>query len=114
MKEKIKAKFKKIIQFIANPRLVLCFLIAWFITNGWAYLLFSFGTWLKIKWMIAVGGAYLAFLWLPSPEKIVTFAITIILLRFLFPNDKKTLGELKKISLKIKEQWNKRKKNNFK
>jgi hypothetical protein len=54
--------------------------------------------------MIAVSGAYLTFLWLPiSPEKIVTVAIAMGLLRFLFPNDQKTLGVLKNMYAKLKE-----------
>ena len=37
---------------------------------------------LNITLESAVAGAYLAFLWLPiSPEKVITFAIAIILLR---------------------------------
>ena len=51
------------------------------------------GTYLKIGWMQAVAGAYLAFLWIPiSPEKIVTFAIALWLMRLLFPNDERTLA----------------------
>ena len=70
--------------------------IAWLITNGWSYILLGLGTWLEIGWMIAVAGAYLAFLWFPfSPEKIATFAIALALLRFLFPNDTKTLAVLR-------------------
>ncbi len=110
MKEKITKAFrfvweklKKILLFIANPRLLLCFGIAWMITNGWSYVLLAVGTWLKIGWMVAVASAYLAFLWLPiSPEKIVTVAIAIALLRFLFPNDEKTLGTLRKMMAKLK------------
>ena len=83
-------KLKKIIQFILNPKLLVCFVIAWIITNGWSYVFVFLGTHLKIKWMLSVGSAYLAFLWLPfTPEKLVTIALAIILLRFLFPNDKK-------------------------
>ena len=94
--EKLKHNLKKALQFIANPRLILCFLAGWMITNGWSYIMFGIGTYLEIPWMIAVSGAYLAFLWLPiSPEKIVTFAIAIALLRWLFPNDEKTLAVLK-------------------
>ena len=94
-KEKIKKWIKTVIGFILNPRLLLCFGIAWMITNGWAYLLTALGAWLGIGWMTAVGGAYLTFLWLPiSPEKLATAAIAIFLLRRLFPNDKKTLGVL--------------------
>ena len=100
----MKEKLKKILQFIANPRLLLCFGLAWIITNGWSYILLALGTWLGIGWMIAVASAYLAFLWLPiSPEKIVTVAIAMGLLRFLFPNDQKTLGVLKNMYAKLKE-----------
>ncbi len=92
----MKQKIKKIIQFIVNPRLLLCMGIAWLITNGWSYILLGIGTYYGIGWMVAIAGAYLTFLWLPiSPEKIVTFIIAIALLRFLFPKDEKTLAVLK-------------------
>lgn len=94
--EKLRQNLKKTVSFIANPRLLLCFMIGWLITNGWSYIMFGVGTYFSIEWMIAVSGAYLAFLWLPiSPEKIVTIAIAIALLRWLFPNDQKTLAVLK-------------------
>lgn len=101
----MKEKVKKFIQFFANPRLILCFGLAWIITNGWSYVVFGIGTWLGIEWMQAVGGAYLAFLWFPfSPEKVVTIAISIILLKFFFPNDQKTLAVLKEMRSKVKEE----------
>lgn len=84
----------KAVKFILNPRLLLCFGIAWMITNGWSYIMLAVGTWLGIGWMIAVASAYLTILWLPSPEKILTCAIAIVLLRLLFPRDKHTLGVL--------------------
>lgn len=100
----MKEKLKKILQFITNPRLLLCFGLAWIITNGWSYILLALGTWLGSGWMIGVSGAYLTFLWLPvSPEKIVTVAIAMVLLRVLFPNDQKTLGVLKNTYAKLKE-----------
>lgn len=103
MKEKIKNFLKKAIMFLLNPRLLLCLGLGWMITNGWSYILFALGTWLRIGWMIALSGAYLTFLWLPiSPEKIVTFAIAIWLMRVLFPNDQKTLGVLKDGYAKLK------------
>lgn len=106
----IKEKLKKIIEFILNPRLILCFGIAWIITNGWSYILFAIGTYYNIGWMLAVSGAYLTFLWLPiSPEKLVTVAISIALLRFLFPNDKKTLAVLIDMKNKVKETVKKKK-----
>ncbi len=98
MKDKIKNILKKTAQFLLNPRLLLCIGIAWMITNGWSYIMFALGTFFDIPWMIAVGGAYLAFLWIPfSPEKIVTAAIAIALLRFLFPKDERTLAVLKRM-----------------
>ena len=91
----IKQKIKKAVQFIINPHLLICFGIAWLITNGWSYLLFGIGTYYDIGWMAAISGAYLTLLWLPiSPEKIVTVAIAIGLLRIIFPRDEKTLRVL--------------------
>ena len=94
--DKLKQNLKKALQFIANPRLILCFMLGWMITNGWSYIMFGLGTYLGIEWMIAVGGAYMALLWLPfTPEKIITCAIAIALLRWLFPGDQKTLAVLR-------------------
>ena len=94
--EKLRYNLKKTLQFIGNPRLLLCLALGWLITNGWSYIMFGIGTYLEINWMVAVSGAYLAFLWLPiSPEKIITFAIAIALLRWLFPQDQKTLAVLR-------------------
>ena len=93
--EKLRHNLKKTLQFIGNPRLLLCLALGWLITNGWSYIMFGIGTYLEINWMVAVSGAYLAVLWLPiSPEKLVTFAIAIALLRWLFPGDQKTLAVL--------------------
>ncbi len=100
----MKEKLKKLLRFLTNPRLILCILLAWLITNGWSYVLFGIGTYFGISWMTAISGAYLAFLWLPiSPEKIVTLLIAIALLRFLFPRDQKTLAVLKGLLTKAKE-----------
>ncbi len=110
MGRKIKDWLKKAVQFILNPRLLLCFGIGWMITNGWSYVLMGLGTWLDIPWMIAVSGAYLAFLWFPfSPEKLLTVAIALFLLRRLFPNDQKTLAVLVEMKQKVKEVLKKRK-----
>lgn len=109
----MKAKLKKIFQFIANPHLLLCVAIAWLITNGWSYIMLALGTFFKIDWMMAVSGAYVAFLWLPlSPEKLVTFAIAIVLLRWIFPNDQKTLAVLKELHAKAKKAFKLKKKDN--
>jgi hypothetical protein len=77
MKDKTKEKLKKAIQFIANPRLLVCLGIAWIITNGWSYVCLGLGTVLGWNWMIAIATAYMAFLWFPfTPEKILTTIIT--------------------------------------
>ena len=94
-KDNLKKWIKTAVGFILNPRLLLCFGIAWMITNGWAYVLLGLGIFFDSVWMQAVGGAYLGLLWIPmTPEKIITVAISIFLLRVLFPKDEKTLGVL--------------------
>ena len=113
MGEKIRHWAKKAFFFIANPRLILCFGIGWLITNGWSYVLFALGTWLKNEWMLGVSGAYLAFLWFPfSPEKLATVAIAIGLLKWLFPKDEKTLAVLVQMKNKVKSAVKKRKEKN--
>jgi len=110
LKERIKQFLKKLVGFLLNPRFLLCFGIAWMITNGWSYVFFFVGTALQIGWMTAVGAAYLAFLWLPiSPEKIVTLAIAILLLKLMFPRDEKTLGVLRELSRQARAKLKRKK-----
>ncbi len=105
LKEKIKYWLKTIIQFILNPRLLLCFGIAWIITNGWAYITVAIAAYFKLEWLAAIAGGYLAALWIPfTPEKIITVIIAIFLLKLLFPNDKKTLEKLHNMKEKAKEE----------
>ncbi len=83
-------------RILLNPRLLVCLFIAWMVTNGWSYIFFGLGTFLKIGWMQWVGGAYMSLLWLPfTPEKLITLIIALFLLRWLFPQDERTLGELR-------------------
>lgn len=104
--KKIRHWVKEIVQFILNPRLLLCLGIAWIITNGWSYILIAIGTACDIPWMIAVSGAYMAFLWFPfTPEKILTVIIAMFLLRKLFPNDVKTLKKLRDLRAKYHAEW---------
>ena len=100
----------KVARFLLNPHFLVCFGIAWIITNGWAYVLLAVGTYLGITWMITVSGAYLAFLWIPfTPEKIITVLLSMLLLKLIFPNDEKTLGTLKGIYAKAKIRSKKKK-----
>lgn len=113
LKEKILAKVKKALHFLFNPHLLICFAIAWMITNGWSYVLAGVGTLLNIKWMMYVGAAYMGLLWFPfTPEKIFTVAIAIFLLKVLFPGDTKTLAVLRDMydSAKSKIKMHKEKK----
>jgi len=96
-RENIEKKLRSWARFLLNPRLLLCLLIAWMITNGWSYVMFGLGLILKIEWMYMVGGAYMSLLWLPfTPEKLITVLIAIGLMRFLYPKDQRTLGVLRK------------------
>jgi len=58
---------------------------SWMITNGWSYVFVAIGGWLHIKWMVAAGTFWLAFLWIPfTPEKIVTVAIATFLYKLIY------------------------------
>ncbi len=104
-KDKVIEIIKKVLRFLFNPRLLLCLAIGWIITNGWCYVLLGVGTLFDISWMLYIGGAYLAFLWvLPTPEKIITVIIAIFLLKRLFPGDTKTLAVLLDMQKKIKDK----------
>ncbi len=109
-RRRLKSFFKKAASFLLNPHLLICFGIAWLITNGWCYIFIVLGTWLDIGWMLAVGTGYAAFLWIPfTPEKLITIIISIFLLRIIFPKDEKTLKVLKDDLEAIKAMFRRRK-----
>lgn len=71
---------------LLNRKTLICFGLAWMITNGWAYIMLGLGMLLKIRILTVISSGYLTFLWLPcTPEKIVTVAISCKLLKILFP-----------------------------
>lgn len=103
---KVGQVFKKILFALLNPHFLLCFFTAWMITNGWSYVFLGLGALFHIKWMTAIGGAYLGLLWLPfTPEKILTCFISIGLLRWWFPKDEKTLLLLREMFHGAKEDF---------
>ena len=107
--EMVKAVVSLWIGLLLNPRFLLCFGIGWMITNGWAYVMLGFGVLFDIGWATAVAGAYLTLLWIPmTPEKLLTLAIAILLLRRFFPNDEKTLGVLREIFSKTRLSFRRR------
>lgn len=84
-----------------SPKILLTFGIAWMITNGWSYIFVFVGVYFHNNWLLGIGTAYQAFLWLPiTPEKIVTVAIAIWLGKLFFPKDKKLQARLLKLSPK--------------
>ncbi|MBQ9805556.1 MAG: hypothetical protein IJW49_03505 [Clostridia bacterium] len=92
-KKSLWQRIKRLLILLLNWRFLICFGLAWMITNGWSYVLFALGTLTGSTWMLAVSGAYLAFLWLPiSPEKVVTCAIALVLVRLLFPKHQQALS----------------------
>ncbi len=104
MKETFQEKLKKLIEFLLNPRFLLCFGLAWMITNGWCYIFIGVGSYYDIEWMFYVGTTYLAFLWLPiTPEKIITIPLAIAFLKWFFPKDEKTLAVLTHMYQKAKD-----------
>ncbi len=100
---KTKKVLKRLARFLFNPHMLICFGLAWMITNGWCYVFIAVGGWLGIGWMLGVGTAYAAFLWIPfTPEKIITVAISLFLLKLLFPDDEKTLKVLREEFQRLK------------
>ncbi len=111
-RERIKGVVTRVLEFFLNPRLLLCFGIAWFITNGWSYAFAAIGSFLNITWMYVIGFSWMTFLWFPfTPEKIVTLFITIFLLKRLFPGDQKTLGVILREQAALKAAMAKAKQN---
>ena len=92
----------RLIHLIRNPHVWFCILLAWIVTNGWAYLLLGVGLVFHIHSFCVVAAAYLAFLWLPfTPEKIVTAFIAIKLLKLLFPQDSEAVKSVLSFARKI-------------
>lgn len=105
-KQKTKRFLKKAAMLLFNPHFLLCFGIGWIITNGWCYIGAALGAYFGIGWLTAVSTGYMALLWVPfTPEKLITLTIAIVLLRFLFPDDQKTLGLLKEMYASAKKKW---------
>ena len=103
--------FRKWLRILLNPRLLLCFFLAWMITNGWSYLFVLFGGIFGISWMTWVGGAYLGLLWLPfKQEKIINVTLSIRFLRLYFPDDKQTLAQLREEFRHLRDAMRRKKK----
>ncbi len=98
-------KIRPWLRALTNPHLLISVGIAWFITNGWAYCAFGLGMWREIAWLRNAGTVWLGMLWLPgTPEKLVTFALAMGILRLLFPDDTRTLAMVRRKSKALREK----------
>jgi hypothetical protein len=76
-------------------RMAPCLALAWIITNAWGYILLGIGVWLDIGWAKAIGGGYVALLYMPFfIEKPITIAIAVFIQKRLFKKKGVTNGEL--------------------
>ena len=86
----MKRKMCALLSYLLDPHFLVCFLLAWMITNGWAYLFMIFGMVFQCVSLAGIASAYITFLWLPcTPEKILTFFIASKLMKKLYPEDEK-------------------------
>ncbi len=72
---------------VFSKQFILCFVLAWMITNGWAYLFMGIGMYFKSNLLISISAFYLTIIWLPfTPEKVLTVAIALWMKRKIFQN----------------------------
>ena len=73
-KQNWKDKLRPWLRALTNPHLLISLVIAWFITNGWAYCAVGIGWYLDIPALLRIGTVWLGLLWVPgTPEKLLTF-----------------------------------------
>lgn len=67
-------------------KMVPCLLLAWLITNGWAYVFVIMGPKLGWTWMTVSGTTWIAILWMPwTPEKpLVTIPLALLFYRLIY------------------------------
>ena len=58
-REKLKNTLHTILEFLFNPPLLICLGIAWLITNGWSYIVFTLGVYFDVPLMIGIASAYI-------------------------------------------------------
>ena len=82
--------------------MIICFILAWMVTNGWSYAFIAIGFIFNIEWMSTVGLSYQAFLWLPcTPEKLVTVPLAIWFDKLIFKG--KHVSALKSKLAKVRD-----------
>ena len=109
-KQNWKDKLRPWLRALTNPHLLISLVIAWFITNGWAYCAVGIGWYLDIPALLRIGTVWLGLLWVPgTPEKLLTFGLAMGILRLLFPDDTRTLAMVrskrKALQARTKRRW---------
>ena len=100
-------RLKNYLRPFLSWKFLLCFFLAWFITNGWSYVFVIIGTVCHIEWMFDIGVGWQALLWLPfTPEKLVTIPIA-VWFNFKLFKDAKTERLLNDMLAQAKSDWNK-------
>ena len=88
--------------------MIICFILAWMLTNGWSYVFIAIGFIFNIEWMSTIGLSYQAFLWLPcTPEKLVTIPLAIWFDKLIFKG--KHVSALKSKLAKVRDLVRRRK-----
>jgi len=87
--KKIKKLLLKCIDW-AKPyftwKMLPCLILAWIITNGWAYIFIILGSKLGINWMTIAGTTWATILWMPwTLEKpLVTIPLSLLFYRLIY------------------------------
>lgn len=101
----LKERLRPWLRAVTNPHLLISLALAWFLTNGWAYCALGAGAYFDIGWLRNIGTVYIGLLWLPgTPEKLVTFALAMLLLRLFFPEDTRTLAMVRRKRRQLAEK----------
>lgn len=100
-------RLKNYLRPFLSLKFLLCFFLAWFIVNGWAYAFILIGWLCDINWMFNTGLGWQAFLWAPfTPEKLVTIPMA-MWFNFKLFKDEETHELLSNMKQQAKEDWQK-------
>lgn len=98
-------RLKNYLRPFLSLKFLLCFFLAWQVTNGWSYAFIIIGLTCDIPWMFNVGTGWQAFLWMPfTPEKLVTIPLAMWFNKLIF-RDEKTKRMLGAMKNQAKDDW---------
>lgn len=69
-----------------TSKMIPCLIIAWIITNGWAYVFIALGPRIGATWMTIAGTAWATILWMPwTLEKpLITIPLSLLIYRLIY------------------------------